>query len=116
VHDTFGETMHFIAEVVVYGTVGPCLAYLLLDFVSRWAAERETNDLQAKLLAEARSRAEKRFVQNDDALQSLFAVSVILSSLHERSAELPPDLAAQVSKAKQAIEDTVRHVYDGRGR
>jgi len=115
-NDRLGTTVHFLAEIIVYGTVGPILAYLLLDFFSRWMAERETSDLQAKMLAEANLHAQLRFVQNDDALQDLFAASVILNSLQERSEELPPDLARQVAEAKRAVGDTLQHVYDVRNR
>jgi hypothetical protein len=109
-NDRLGTTVHFLAEIIVYGTVGPILAYLLLDFFSRWMAERETSDLQAKMLAEAHLHAQRRFVQNDDVLQDLFAASVILNSLQERSEELPPDVARQVAEAKRAVGDTLQHV------
>jgi hypothetical protein len=46
IHDALGEQYHFLAEILVYGTVGPVLAFLLLDLLDRWLEERETTKLK----------------------------------------------------------------------
>jgi hypothetical protein len=112
--EIYGAAVHFVAEVIVFGTIGPVLAFLVLDYLSRWLAERETSELQAKLLADAHRRAEQRFVQNDDGLQKLFAASAVLSSVQERSAELPPEVAAHIDAVQAALGETIQHVYDTR--
>ncbi len=106
-----GDTYDFWSEIVVYGSIGPLLAFALLHFLGRWLEERETSDLQALVLAQARQQAELGHQLSDDVLQSLFAVSTLLASLEAHASELPPDAQVQLRKAQATLNQTVQQLH-----
>ena len=109
-HDSLSAGSHFVAEILVYGTVGPILAYVFLEFLGRWLEERETNELQAQALAQARERARLNHKLSDDALQALFAASALIASLESRLPDLSPQAAAQLHEAKQALDQAIQQL------
>jgi signal transduction histidine kinase len=111
IHDWFGETYHFLAEIVIYGTVGPVLAFVLLDFLGRWLEERETSDLQAQVLAQAREQARLHRQVSDDTLQALFAVSLRLAMLEASLPDLPPEAAAQLRETQAAVNQAIQQLH-----
>ena len=111
IHDRLGDTTHFVAEILVYGSVGPLLAFWLLRLLGRWLEERETSELQAQVLAEAREHARVTHDLTDNVLQSLFGLSVLLTSLKESLPGLTPDAQAQLEEAEQAINRTFQQLY-----
>lgn len=114
-HNQFGFTYHLVAEVLLFATVGPLLAFVLLDFLWRWLDERDTSDLQAQLLAQTREQAQTGYRLSDDALQALFAAGAIIASLKPDS-ESSPELAARVEATEQQLSQTVkklRHHLEG---
>jgi signal transduction histidine kinase len=110
IHDRMGDTYHFVAEILVYGTVGPVLAFILLDFLGRWLEERETSDLQAQVLARAREQARLHRQLSDDTLQALFAVSLRLTTLESSWPDLPPEAAAQVRETQAALNQAIQQL------
>jgi signal transduction histidine kinase len=116
IHSRLGDTYHFMAEIVVYGTVGPVLAVVLLHFLGRWLEERETTELQAQVLARAREDAKNHHRLSDDTLQALFAASLRLSTLEAALPDLPPEAAAQLHETQaaltQAIQQLRAHLQD----
>ncbi|MBI3243484.1 MAG: hypothetical protein HYZ49_14465 [Chloroflexi bacterium] len=110
IHDVIGETHHFLAEIVIYGSVGPLLTFTLLHFLGRWLEERETSDLQAQVLARARQQAEVGHQLSDEVLQSLFAVSAMLASLEAGAAELLPAEQLQLRNARTTLDQTVQQL------
>jgi len=108
----WGETYHFVAEILFYGTVGPALAFLLLNFLGRWLEERETSDLQAQVLAQARGRARLSHELNDDALQILFAASTFLASLQVALPELSPETTSTLRETQRALDRAIRQLRD----
>ncbi|MBI4768852.1 MAG: hypothetical protein HY784_00175 [Chloroflexi bacterium] len=102
IHDRLGDNYHFVAEVLFYGTTGPALAFVLLDFLGRWLEERETSELQAQVLAQARERAKISHQLSDDALQTLFAASALLTSLES---SLPESRAQVRMGAESEVSD-----------
>jgi PAS domain S-box-containing protein len=52
VHDTFGDQLHFIVEILFFGTAGPLVAYLAMTRIIRWLEEKE----QIEKLARASER------------------------------------------------------------
>src|SRR3990172_7021006 len=74
IHNRMGDMYHFVAEILIYGTVGPVLAFILLDFLGRWLEERETSDLQAQVLARARAQARLPRQLRDDTLPTFFSL------------------------------------------
>ncbi len=109
-HDSLSAGSHFVAEILVYGAVGPILAYVFLEFLGRWLEERETNELQAQALAQARERARLNHKLSDDALQALFAASALIASLESRLPDPSPQAAAQLREAKQALDQAIQQL------
>ena len=108
----FGDRYQFIAEVLFYGTLGPILAFLFLDTFERWLEERETADLQARVLAEVRQDADQGRKLGDDSLQALFAVSVLLKSIKQRIPDLESDEEAIIEDTEQTIERAMIQLRD----
>ena len=112
IYASFGGSFHYLAELVVYGVFGPVLAYLLLHFLDHWLEERETSELQAKLLNQAKLRHQISCEISDDALQTLFAASVLLSSLQAALPEVSPETAAMFAKTAQAMDRAIRQLRE----
>ena len=110
IHDNLGDAYHFAAEIVFYGTVGPALAFKLLDFLNRWLEERETSELQAQVLAQAREQAKINHKLSDDTLQALFATSVLLAAL-ESNPDLPSEAAVQLREAQRALNHAIQQLH-----
>lgn len=107
-----GGTAHLLAEILLYGTVGPVLAFGLLTFAARWLEERETTDLQAQILARARERSQLAQHLNDDVLQRLFAVSLMLATFESIVGDLPPEAIARLREAEQTLDIAIRQLRD----
>jgi signal transduction histidine kinase len=107
-----GDSYHYLAEIVVYGVFGPVLAYLLLHFLDRWLEERETSELQAQLLSQAKLRNQISREISDDALQTLFAASVLLASLQDTLPEVSPETTSTLIKTEQAMDRAIRQLRD----
>jgi hypothetical protein len=105
-----GEDAHLIAEILVYGLFGPILAYLLLHFLDRWLEERETSELQARLLAEAQLRVRIGHELSDDALQTLFAASMLFASLRAVSTELPTDTVETLTRTEESLDRAIQQL------
>jgi signal transduction histidine kinase len=102
-HDSLGAPYHFLAESLIYGTIGPALTFTVLDILGRWLEERETSDLQAQVLAQAREQAKINHKLSDDTLQALFATSILLSSLEANRSRFPPEAVDQLHEAQRAL-------------
>lgn len=112
IHDILGEDQHFVAEILVYATVGPALAFLLLDFVGRWLDERDTAELQAQVLAHARESERISRELSDEALQTLFAASALLASFKSTLPDIPPETAAALRDTEQALGQAIQKLRD----
>ena len=112
VYDSLGESYHFLAEMLFYGTIGPILAFLVLHFLARWLEERETTEAQAQVLAQTREHARISHELSDDALQTLFAASTLLATLKSHSPHLPPEAASTLSQTEQALERAIQQLRD----
>ena len=109
IHDRLTNAYGFLDEILVYGTVGPVLAFTLLDFIGRWLEERETSDLQSQVLASARERARINYQLDDDVLQALFATSALIASL-EADAQISPEAQARLREAQQALSQAIQQL------
>ena len=99
-----------VADVLIFGTVGPVLAFFALSLLEQWFEERETSDLQAEILADARRDAERSRNLNDDAIQVLFAASALISSLQSVQAEIPMEHVAQLRNTETALDGAIRNL------
>lgn len=106
----FGANAHFLTEVVVYGSIGPALAFLSLNIITRWMEEQQTSDLQARILAQARERSAANHQLNDDVLQGLFAVSVLLAA--SKTPNMPDPAAQRLVEAERALDLVIRQLRE----
>ena len=98
-------------DILIYGSVGPTLAYLLLTVIGRWLEERETSDAQAEALHRAHALAQHNHDLTDDALQTLFATSLILDTLASDLPNLSSETAAHYREAEQAVNRAIEELY-----
>ncbi len=110
IHDTWGVGFHALLDMFLFGTIGPAIVYVLLNFLERWLEERETSDLQAQILQRAREDAHHSRQLNDDAVQVLFSASALIESLKANHSELPPDTLAHIEITEQALDKAIREL------
>ena len=99
-----------VADVLIFGTVGPVLAFFALSLLEQWFEERETSDLQAEILADARRESERSRQLNDDAIQALFAASALISSLQSVRPEIPMEYVTQLRDTEAALDGAIRNL------
>ncbi len=109
-YEGLGFTYHLLAEILLFGTVGPLLAFVLLELLGRWIDEKETSDLQAHLLAQASEKELKVRQLNDDTLQLLFATSLLMTAIKSDGGNLPPDTVVQIEATEQALNESIKHL------
>jgi len=95
---------------MIFGTVGPLLAFFALSLLEQWFEERETSDLQAEILADARRDSERSRQLSDDAIQVLFAASALISSLQSVQAEIPMEYVSQLKNTETALDSAIRNL------
>jgi hypothetical protein len=106
----WGFKLHLVAEILLFGTVGPALAYLCLALLERWLDEKDTSDLQAQLLTRANDHVNRGRQISDDALQALFATGVLIAHFKSRRSEFPPDTAIQIEVTEQALDNAIERL------
>lgn len=107
IHDNLGFFHHAILDTVVFATVGPLLAFILLTFLERWLEERETSDLQAQLVDQARRQVSESRRLNDDAIQVLFSAGALIEVLEKELVGAPPETCRQVAVTKEALNRAI---------
>lgn len=103
----YGEQYHTIAEILFYGIGGPLLAFLSLDFLIRWLEERETSELQSRILEETRANIATSRSLNDETLQTLYAISVMLNTLKSSLPEIPEEKKGLLKEAESALDKSM---------
>jgi signal transduction histidine kinase len=106
-YESLGFTYHLLVEIVVFGTVGPLLAFVLLDLLGRWIEDRETADLQARLLSVAGEKEHEVRELSDDTLQVLFATNLLVTQLKGHEAGLPPGTMEQLEVTGRALNESM---------
>jgi hypothetical protein len=110
VFNRFGFQRHQLAEIIIFGTVGPALAFTLLNFLGRWLDERDTSNLQSRILAQAREDARTARQLCDDAVQVMFSAGALIDSLKAHQPELPANAAGHAAAIQQALDKSVRAI------
>ena len=105
-----GFVYHTLSDIIMFGTIGPILAYLVLTFVDRWLEEKETADLQATVLAKARADADASRQLSDDAVQVLFASGTLLELIKEACPNLPEETAVQMTAMEQSLDQAIQRL------
>ena len=106
----FGFAYHTLSDIIMFGTVGPILAYLVLTFVDRWLEEKETADLQATVLAQVRADADASRQLSDDAVQVLFASGTLLELVKDACPDMPEETAVQLTTMEQALDSAIQRL------
>jgi hypothetical protein len=109
-HGRFGYSSHILAEILLFGTLGPLLTFVMLHLLERWLEERDTSDLQAQLLQEARADVDRTRQLSDDALQVLFAAGTLIDTLKATHPDLDEATTQQIDTAEEALEDAISHL------
>jgi signal transduction histidine kinase len=107
IHNSLGLEYHMLVELIFFGSLGPLVAFLVLDLLSRWIEERQTSELQARVLEEARADAHRTRLLSDNALQAIFAASIQLASLRKQTPDLPPEASQALDEANHALQRAV---------
>jgi hypothetical protein len=110
---TWGPQWRNLGALLFYGTVGPGLLWLLLELLGRWLDERETSELQAAMLMQARQAARVKDETSDTALQKLFAAHLMIESLAADTQLLSPAAREQLRTADQALEAALQDLKAG---
>jgi hypothetical protein len=110
IYQSLGFNVHLAAEIVLFATVGPLLAFIILDLLGRWIDERETADLQSQLLAQANEKDLALRQLSDDTLQILFATSLLLATFKNGHGDLPEHTTAQIEATEQALDETIQRL------
>ncbi len=110
IYARFGIKSLIVADVLIFGTVGPVLAFFALSLLEQWFEERETSDLQAEILALTRKDLERSRRLNDDAIQVLFAAWAMISSLQSVQAEIPVEYVTQLRNIETALDGAIRNL------
>ena len=105
-----GLKSQIVADVLIFGTVGPVLAFIALSLLEQWFEEREISDLQSEILADARSDSERSRQLTDDAIQVLFAAAALISSLQSVQAEIPVEYVTQLRDTETALDSAIRNL------
>jgi len=110
VYYKLGFTYHLAAEILFFGTVGPLLAFLLIELLDRWMVEKENAELHAKLLAIAKEKELEVSKISDDTIQVLFAAGLLLTNF--KSEEFEPSLidTSQIEVTEQALQDAIQRL------
>jgi hypothetical protein len=110
IHARYGFAHFILVEILLFGTLGPLIVFVLLDFLVRWLDERDTSDLQARMLAQARQEAQKCRDLSDDALQILFSAGNLIASLKATHPDLTPARKAQIEAAEAALTEAAERL------
>jgi signal transduction histidine kinase len=110
IFEAYGFNFHLLIEILIFGTVGPALAFVLIELLARWIDEKETADLQARLLEQANEKELEVRQLNDETLQVLFATSLLITTIKSDQSDLPLNTAAQIKATEQALGDAMQRL------
>jgi hypothetical protein len=110
IHARYGFGLFMLVEILLFGTVGPFIVFVLLDFLVRWLDERDTTDLQAQMLVQARQETQKCRELSDDALQILFTAGNLIASLKATHPDLSPERKAQIENTESALNEAAERL------
>lgn len=107
IYNRYGFNFHLTVEILLFGTVGPVLAFLMWELLSRWIGEKETADLQANMLAKAEQKDREIRQLNDDTLQVLFATYMLISAIKTDAYDLPQATMSQIEVTEKALDESI---------
>ena len=102
----YGFNIHLTFEILIFATIGPVLAYLVLELLHRWIEEKETADIQANLISVAKERELAVRQISDDTLQVLFATSLLMATIKSKET-ITPTITAQIEVTEKALDQSI---------
>ena len=111
IYEGFGFRIHVVAEILLFGTAGPIVAFIVLELLGRWIDEKETADFQSQLLAQASEKEQVVRQTSDDTLQVLFATSLLLTTFKSERSNLPSNTAKQIETTERALNETIQRLH-----
>jgi len=110
IYNSAGFTAHLVAEILLFGTVGPLLAFLLIELLDRWLIEKENAELHASLLALAKKKEFEVSQISDDTIQVLFAAGLLITNL--KAEQFDPSLVdtSQIEVTEQALQEAIQRL------
>ncbi len=102
-----GVLFRTLADLIIFGTIGPLFALIILYFLERWLDEKDTAEFQARILNQARAEIDNGRQLHDNSIQVLFAASLLLDSFRAENPELPPETAVQIGKTETALNQAI---------
>lgn len=105
-----GFAVHLLVEILLFGTVGPALAFVILDIHQRWLEEKDTSDFQSQLLNRAHQDVEKGRQLNDDAMQTLFSAGILISSLKSDQPDQSAERVAEIEATEEALDQAMQRL------
>jgi hypothetical protein len=111
-YEGLGFNYHLLLEIIVFGTVGPLLAFAILELLGRWVDEKDTADLQAQLLTQANEKESQGRQLNDDTIQVLFATSLLMTTIKADGSDLSPATISHIEITEQALSESIKQLAD----
>lgn len=110
IYYALGFNIHLLSEIILFGTVGPLLAFLLIELLDRWLVEKENAELRAKLLDLAKRKELEVSQLSDDTIQVLFAAGLLITNF--KSEQYDPSLinTSQIEITEQALQDAIQRL------
>ncbi len=106
IYDSLGFNIHLLFEILTFATIGPLLAFLVLELLSRWIEEKETAETQAVLLTKAQQKEHEIRQISDDTLQVLFATSLLMTIIKSKDT-VPAHIAEQIEVTEKALDESI---------
>lgn len=106
----WGPFFRTVTDVLIFGVIGPFFAFTLLYFLERWLDERDTADLQMHILNRVQAEVQNGRELHDDALQVLFAASMLIDSLKSALPQLPDDTTVQIEITEAALQQAIHQL------
>lgn len=110
IYNTLGFNYHLFAEILLFGTVGPVVVFILLELLDRWIVEKEKAEFQANLLAKAKEKELEVSQISDDTIQVLFAVGLLLTTFKSDQSGSSFISANQIEVTEQALDEAIRRL------
>ena len=110
IYNGLGFNYHLFAEIMLFGTLGPVLAFLLLELLDRWIIEKDKAEIQANLLVEAKEKELEVRQISDDTIQVLFAAGLLLTTFRSDQSSSSYISANQIEVTEQALDEAIHRL------
>ncbi len=110
IYNMLGFDYHLVAEILLFGTVGPAVVFVLLEFLDRWIVEKEKAEIQAILLANAKKKELEVSQISDDTIQVLFGIGLLLTNFKSDQSGSSIITSNQIEVTEQALDEAIQRL------